>query len=82
MNARRFSIVSGEFCMAAKSRSRRKAITLIQVGWVAFFFAIAGGIYGLFTGGPVNMIILFVACFVGGFILSYVGASFIELLRK
>jgi len=68
--------------MAAKPQTKRKAITLIQVGWVAFFFALAGGIYGLITGGPVHMIILFVACFIGAFILSYVGASFIELLRK
>ena len=68
--------------MAAKPQSKRKAITLIQVGWVAFFFALAGSIYGLITGGPVNMIILFVECFIGGFILFYIGASFIELLRK
>jgi hypothetical protein len=68
--------------MAAKSQTKRKAITLIQVGWVAFFCALAGGIYGLITGGPLQMIILFVECFIGGFILSYVGASFIELLRK
>jgi type IV secretory pathway VirB6-like protein len=68
--------------MATKSQFRRKAISVTQVGWAAFFFAIVGGIYGLFTGGPANMIILFVECFIGGFILFYIGASFIELLRK
>jgi hypothetical protein len=68
--------------MATKSQFRRKAISVIQVGWAAFFFALVGGIYGFFTGGSANMIILFVECFIGGFILFYIGASFIELLRK
>jgi len=80
--ARRFSIVTGKCSMATKSQFRRKAITITQVGWAAFFFALAGSIYGLITGGPVNMIILFVECFIGGFILLFIGASFIELLRK
>jgi len=80
--ARRFSIVTGKCYMATKSQFRRKAISVTQVGWAAFFFAILGGIYGLFTGGPVNMIILFVECLVGGFIFLYIGASFIELLQK
>ena len=68
--------------MGTESQSRKKAITVTQVGWAALFLAIAGGVYGFFTGGPVNMIIAFVASFIAGFILFYVCASFIVLLRR
>jgi len=68
--------------MGTKPQTRKKAITLIQVGWVALFLAIAGGVYGFYTGGPVGMAIVFAEWFIGGFILTYVCASFIELLRK
>jgi hypothetical protein len=68
--------------MGTKPQIKKKAITLIQVGWVALFFAILGGFYGFFTGGPERMIIIFVEWFIAGFIISYVCASFIELLRR
>ena len=68
--------------MGTKPQSRKKAITIIQVARVALFLALAGGVYGFITGGPGNMIVVFVACFIVGFILSYVCASFIELSRK
>jgi hypothetical protein len=68
--------------MVTKSKSEKKAITVIQVGWAAFFLAIMGGIYGFFTGGPVRMILGFAEWFIAGFILSYIAASFIELFRR
>jgi hypothetical protein len=68
--------------MVTKPQSKKKAITVTQVGWAAFFLAIVGGIYGFFTGGPVKMIPGFVEWFIAGFILLYVVASFIELFRR
>jgi len=68
--------------MGTKSQSKNKAITVTQVGWAALFLAIAGGVYGFFNGGLVNMFIGFVESFIAGFILFYVCASFIVLLRK
>ncbi len=65
-----------------KNQSGQKAITIIHVGWAAVFFAIAGGVYGFYTGGPVKMIIVFAEGFIAGFILSYICASFIELFRR
>jgi hypothetical protein len=68
--------------MGTKPQSRKKPITIIQVAGVALIFAIAGGIYGFFTGGPLNIIITSAECFIAGFAVLYVGASFIELSRK
>jgi zinc transporter ZupT len=68
--------------MSTKNQSGTKAITVTQVGWAASLLAIVGGMYGFFTGGPVNMIIGFIEWFIAGFILFYVCASFIVLLRK
>ena len=68
--------------MGTKPQSKKKAITIIHVGWAALFLALGGGIYGFYTGGPVNMIIVFAEWFIMGFILSYICASFIELFRR
>jgi hypothetical protein len=68
--------------MGTKPQSRKKPITVIQVACVALIFAIAGGIYGFFTGGPISMITIFAESFVASFVLIYVVASFIELSRK
>ncbi|MDP3565355.1 MAG: hypothetical protein Q8R70_12795 [Methanoregula sp.] len=68
--------------MSTKLQSGKKTITVTQVGWAASLLAIVGGMYGYFQGGPVNMFIGFVEGFVAGFILFYVCASFIVLLRK
>ena len=68
--------------MGTKSQPKNKAITVTQVIFVALFPATAGGIYGFFTGGIGGMVILFSECFIAGFILSYIGASFIELFRR
>jgi hypothetical protein len=65
-----------------KPQSKKTAITVIHVAWAALIFAIAGGIYGFITGGPVNMAIVFTGCFTGGFIFLYICASFIELSRR
>jgi hypothetical protein len=68
--------------MVTKSQPRKKSITIIQVGWVALFFAIFGGIYGFFAGGLANRVVGFIEFFIIGFILFYICASFIELFRK
>jgi len=68
--------------MVTKPQSRKKTITVKQVGWAALSLAIVGGIYGFFTSGLANMIMVFFECLVAGFILIYIGSSFIELLRK
>jgi LytS/YehU family sensor histidine kinase len=65
-----------------KSQLRKKAITVIQVAWVGLIIAVVGGIYGFYTGGPINMIVVFFEGLIIGFILAYVCASFIELSRK
>jgi len=68
--------------MAVKPRSKNKTITVNQVALVSVVFALGGAGYGFFTGGTVKMVILFSECFIGGFILFYIGASFIELFRR
>jgi len=70
--------------LSTKLQSGKKTITVTQVGWAALLLAIVGGMHGYFEGGggPVNMFIGFVKGFVAGFILFYVCASFIVLLRK
>ena len=68
--------------MSTKLQSVKKTITVTQVGWAASLLAIVGGIFGYFTGGPVNMIIAFIASFIAGFIIFYICASFMVLLRK
>lgn len=68
--------------MGTKPQSGKKAITVTQVGTAALVLAIGGGVYGFFSGGPVNMLIAFVEWFVAGFILFYICASFIVLFRK
>ena len=68
--------------MGTKPLSGKKPITVTQVGWGALFVAVAGGVYGFFTGGPTTMIIGFIECLTGGFIILYICASFIELFRK
>jgi len=68
--------------MGTKSQPKNKAITVTQVIFVALFLAVTGGIYGFFTRGIGGMIILFFECFIAGFVLFYVGASFIELSRR
>jgi hypothetical protein len=42
----------------------------------------SGGVYGFFNSGPTAMIIGFIEFLAGGFIILYMCASFIELLRK
>lgn len=68
--------------MSPKPQSRKKPITINQVGLIACIIAFAGAVYGFVTGGMVTMIVLFAECLVVGFVLIYVCASFIELLRK
>ena len=68
--------------MGTKPLSRKKPITITQVGWATLFLALVGGGCGFFIGGPVTMVVAFVECLVGGFIILYICASFIELLRK
>ncbi len=68
--------------MGTRSQSRKNPITVKQIGVLAFVFALAGGIYGFFTGGPVSMGVVFAECFIAGFVILYFVASFIELLRK
>ena len=68
--------------MGTRPQSRKNPITIKQIGVLAFVFALAGGVYGFFTGGPVRMVIVFAECFIAAFVLLYFIASFIELLRK
>ena len=68
--------------MGTRPQSRKNPITIKQIGVLAFVFALAGGIYGFFTGGPVSMGIVFAECLIAGFAILYFVASFIELLRK
>jgi hypothetical protein len=68
--------------MGTRPQSKKMPITIKQVGLLAFVFALAGGIYGFYTGGPVRMVIIFFECLVAGFAILYFVASFIELLRK
>ena len=68
--------------MGTKPKTEKKPITVRQVGLAALFLAVVGGMYGLYVGGLVHMIILFTESFAIGFIALYAGASFIELLRK
>ena len=68
--------------MSTKPKTEKKPITVRQVSLAALFLAVVGGMYGLYAGGLVNMIILFIESFALGFIALYTGASFIELLRK
>jgi hypothetical protein len=68
--------------MGTRPQSRKNPITIKQVGLLAFVFALAGGIYGFYTGGPVRMVIIFAECLITGFAILYFIASFIELLRK
>ena len=68
--------------MGTRKQSKKNPITLKQIGVLALVFAIAGGIYGLYTGGPVRMVIVFIECLIAAFILLSLIASFIELLRK
>lgn len=68
--------------MGTRKQSKKNPITIKQIGVLALVFAIAGGIYGLYTGGPVRMVIVFIECLIAAFILLYLIASFIELLRK
>jgi hypothetical protein len=68
--------------MGTRPQSRKNPITIKQIGILAFVFALAGGIYGFYTGGPASMGIVFAECLVAGFAILYFVASFIELLRK
>ena len=68
--------------MGTRPQSRKNPITIKQIGVLAFVFALAGGIYGFYTGGPVSMVIVFAECLIAAFVLLYLIASFIELFRK
>jgi hypothetical protein len=68
--------------MSTRIQSGNKVITVIRVAWAALALAVAGGVYGFFTGGQNSMIIGFIEWFVAGFIIFYICASFIVLLRK
>jgi hypothetical protein len=68
--------------MGVKSTSKKQPITVTQVGLASLILAIVGGIIGFFTGGLESMAIGFAEWFIAGFILLYIVASFIELLRK
>ena len=68
--------------MGTKPPSAKKVITVKQVGLAAAVFGVLGGIYGYFNGGPYNVVILFAECFISGFVVFYICASFIALLRK
>jgi zinc transporter ZupT len=68
--------------MGTKSKSKRKAITITQVGLASLILAIVGGIVGFYTGGLESAIIGFAEWFIAGFVLLYIAASFIELLRR
>jgi hypothetical protein len=68
--------------MSAKPQSGASPITVKQVGMISLCIAIIGGVYGFSTGGPVRMIFAAVECLIVGFVVLYIGASFIELSRK
>jgi zinc transporter ZupT len=68
--------------MGTQSKSKKQPITVKQVGLASLILAIVGGIIGFYTGGFVSGIIGFAEWFVAGFVLLYLVASFIELLRK
>ena len=68
--------------MGTRPQSGKNPITVKQIGVLAFVFALAGGIYGFYTGGPVSMVTVFAECLIAAFVLLYLIASFIELLRK
>lgn len=64
------------------TKSNRKPITVKQVGLASLILAIVGGTVGFYTGGFENMIIGFAEWFIAGFVLLYIVASFVELLRR
>ena len=67
--------------IVATSQPVKKEITLSQVGEAALVFGILGGVLGVF-GGIGGVIIGFIFGFVGGFIISYAGASLIDMFRS
>jgi hypothetical protein len=58
-----------------------KEITLSQVGEAALIIAILTGVLGLVLGGLGGMIVFFIVGLIGGLIVSYAGASVIDMLR-
>jgi len=68
--------------MSTRPQAGKKRITVKQVALVAAVPGISGGLYGFITGGPLSMMIQFAEFFIAGFVVVYVCASFVVLLRK
>jgi len=68
--------------MGIQSKSKKQPITVKQVGLASLILAIVGGIIGYYNAGLESAAIGFAEWFIAGFVLLYIVASFIELLRK